>query len=211
MMSSRWIVVLGALLAGAGCQSAPAASVERGDYLFANYCAPCHGPTGKGMDNLGAPAIAGLPEWYVTEQLHKFRGGLRGAHVDDVEGLRMRPMSRTLAVEEDIGAVAKYISSLAASRPEATLQGDAAKGAVAYGTCAACHGPQGAGNEQLGAPPLTLQQDWYLVRQLGKFKSGVRGANPKDVRGGQMRPMAATLADEKAVMDVVSHIQTLGR
>ena len=51
--------------------------------------------------------------------------------------------------------------------------------------------------------------DWYLRSQLGKFRSGVRGANPKDVTGLQMRPMAMTLKDDKAVSDVVAHIATL--
>ena len=204
--------MVGCMLVGVGCSTAPPpASPERGAEVFADYCAPCHGDAAAGDHDIGAPAIAGLPVWYVTEQLHKYRDGRRGAHKDDAEGLRMRPMSRTLHDESDVDMIAAYVAGLPVNRPAATLaSGDAAAGAKSYATCAACHGADGAGNEQLHAPPLTIQQDWYVERQLHKFKAGVRGVDPKDVYGNQMRPMAATLADDKAVTDVITHIHTLG-
>lgn len=212
MSSTRASVVTCLLLAGAGCATAPAHGIERGEFLFRNYCSPCHLEAATGDHDIGAPAIAGLPEWYLKEQLGKYRTGLRGAHKDDAEGLRMRPMSRTLMDEADVQIVAAYIASLHAARPAVTVSGgDAASGAKLYVTCNACHGPEAAGNEQLHAPPLTVQQDWYLERQLTKFKAGVRGTNPKDLYGNQMRPMAATLPDDQAVHDVVAHIMTLGR
>ena len=77
----------------AGCQTAPA-GVERGAQVF-DYCVQCHGADGAGNPDIEAPAIAGLPAWYVEAQIHKFRDGTRGAHPDDLPGLRMRPMSRT--------------------------------------------------------------------------------------------------------------------
>lgn len=86
--------------------------------------------------------------------------------------------------------------------------GDAAKGKQLYMTCLACHGPNGEGNSALKSPPLAGQEDWYLTSQLKKFKEGVRGADPKDVTGMQMRPMAMTLADDKAIADVVAHIKS---
>lgn len=194
----------------AGCQVAPAATVDHGEYLFSNYCAQCHGSDAVGKVRISAPAIAGLPDWYVTEQLHKFRGGVRGTHFDDLEGMRMRPMSLTLGTETDITAVSMFVASLAPTHAEPTLTGgDAEKGKQLYVTCNACHGPEAAGNPVLGSPPLTVQNDWYLIKQLGKFKAGVRGANSKDLRGGQMRPMAATLPDEQAMKDVVAYVQTL--
>ncbi len=135
--------------------------------------------------------------------------GIRGAHPDDLEGLRMRPMSRQLMDEGEIKAVSAYVATLASSKRAITLEGaDATAGAAAYGTCLACHGPDGKGNPALKAPPLVGQHDWYLVAQLGKFKKGIRGVNPKDVAGGQMRPMSMTLADDQAIKNVVAHITT---
>ena len=89
--------------------------------------------------------------------------------------------------------------------------GDAAAGAARYAVCLACHGADGAGNEALKAPPIAGADPWYLYTQLAKFKSGVRGTAVGDVTGAQMRPMAMTLTDEKAMRDVIAHIQTLGK
>ena len=61
----------------------------------------------------------------------------------------------------------------------------------------------------LNAPSLLGQHDWYHVAQLNKFKDGIRGANPQDITGSQMRPMAMTLVNEQAVKDVVAYIQSL--
>ena len=193
----------------AGCQAAPAATVDHGENLYNNYCHQCHQDGAAGWAEVGAPSLAALPEWYILEELGKFQNGIRGAHFDDLEGQRMRPMSKTIADETSSRAVAMYLSTLPAQVSAATVHGDAAKGAQLFTTCTACHGADGKGNEQLGAPTLLVQPDWYLVRQLGKFKSGVRGAHPKDVRGQQMRPMAMTLVDDQAVNDVISHVNTL--
>lgn len=192
-----------------GCAPAPEPTPERGAVMFSNYCAQCHGANGQGQESIGAPAIAGLPQWYVLEQLHKFRQGVRGTHFDDIEGMRMRPMSLTLSSDKDVLSTAMHVSSMPVQTAAPVLDGRAEVGKGLFGTCTACHGAEGAGNEVLGAPPLLGQQDWYLVRQLGKFKSGVRGANPKDLKGATMRPMAATLADEQAMKDVVAYILTL--
>jgi len=84
-----------------------------------------------------------------------------------------------------------------------------AAGQATYAVCSACHGPSGEGNEMLNAPKLTGQPAWYLERQLNNFKHGLRGANPNDEFGPQMAPMAATLADDAAVRNVVAHITSL--
>ena len=64
-------------------------------------------------------------------------------------------------------------------------------------------------NKALNGPRLSGQHDWYLVRQLQNFKSGIRGGDSKDAFGAQMRPMAALLADEQAMKDIAAYIATL--
>ena len=54
-----------------------------------------------------------------------------------------------------------------------------------------------------------MTSDWYLVKQLHKYKTGVRGRNPGDVAGARMWPISLTLADEQAMKDVVAYIMTL--
>jgi cytochrome c oxidase subunit II len=86
--------------------------------------------------------------------------------------------------------------------------GDALAGAANYAVCAACHGAQGEGNAAMHAPRLAGQEAWYLRRQLDHFKGGLRGAHEQDTWGRTMAPMAATLADDTAVRNVVAHILT---
>ncbi len=195
----------GALLAGCGV---PAGS--RGRSVF-NTCVPCHGRDGAGNPRLRAPAIAGLPEWYVARQLRNFATDVRGAHPDDMEGHRMRPMARTLWHPGDLAAVAHYVASLPPVPARRTLAGgDVANGQMRFSTiCQTCHGTDGKGNEALGAPKLVGQWDWYLAAQLGKFHSGMRGTNPADTLGAQMRAMSLTLEDSTAIHNVVSYIETL--
>lgn len=224
-VASRWSVgwatpilglaifaIVGACRGTASPATAGSASVtpERGKVLYDNYCAQCHKVDGHGQESVGAPSIAGLPDWYVKTQLMNFRQGIRGAHFDDIEGLRMRPMSLSLPASEDVDAVALYVGTMHPMAPPASVQGgDAGHGSQLFTTCQACHGADAKGNEGMGAPPLTVQPDWYLVRQLGKFKHGVRGADPRDVRGASMAPMAKGLADEQAMKDVVGHVMSL--
>jgi cytochrome c oxidase subunit 2 len=122
----------------------------------------------------------------------------------------MRPMALSFHNDRDLEAVAGYVASL--PRPSVAPElkgGDAGRGKALFTPCTACHGPDGAGNEQLKAPPLRAGSDWYLARQIEHFKSGVRGANPLDLEGAQMRPMAATLVDEQAIKDVVAYIASM--
>lgn len=194
-----------ALLAGCG---APGAS--RGQSVF-NTCVPCHGENGGGIPRLKTPAIAGLPEWYVARQLEHFATDVRGAHPDDMEGHRMRPMARTLYRPGDLAAVAHYVATLpAVPAPHTLAMADTANGSMRFNTiCVTCHGADAKGNVALGAPKLVGQWDWYLVAQLQKFHSGMRGAHPADTLGAQMRAMSLTLEDSTAIHNVVSYIETL--
>lgn len=184
---------------------------EKGKQLYTN-CVACHQADGSGMKLLNAPAIAGLSEKYVSEQIKKFKAGHRGGDPRDSEGLQMRPMTMLLTSEADIAAVSKYVASLEPKSHATSIEGgNPETGKALYATCQACHGADGKGNDLLNAPSLLNQHDWYHVSQLNKFKKGIRGANPQDVSGGQMRAMSMTLANDQAVKDVVAYIQTLNQ
>jgi cytochrome c553 len=191
--------------------SARADENERGADLY-RLCAVCHGESAAGNEAVGAPAIAGMPQWYLEGQLTQFRDGKRGTHFDDIMGMRMRPMALTLMREGDVEAVAAYITAMPAANPAPSLTGgDVVNGKAIYTTiCIACHGPDGAGNQaMMGAAPLYRSSDWYLFRQVENFRTGVRGARPGDQGGALMRPMMLQLADEQAIKDVVAYITTL--
>jgi cytochrome c553 len=216
----------------------PESGVARGEVLF-QRCSPCHGEAGEGNPDLSAPPIAGMDAEYVARQLEKFAEGVRGKHGSDREGIRMMPMARSLFAYSDDGArdpagtqvnyeaVAAYVSSLPATAPESyVMTGDASKGKGTFSTtCAVCHGADAKGGpvelqpngENISgiawtgqAPALAGQADWYLLKQLGKFESHVRGDNAKrDPSGATMAKWAEGL-DEQGMKDLVSYITTCG-
>lgn len=203
------VLSLAAAALGSACMPAKADPVGKGEVLFAN-CTPCHGDNGHGNRKLGAPAIAGMEPWYVEAQLKKFRADQRGYHADDLEGLRMKPMARSLPTDEDVASVAAYVGSLKAKPFEATVQdGNAAQGANEFARCTMCHGTGGQGNKVMNAPSLVGKEDWYLLRSLRKFKAGGRGAVEGDGTGALMRAQASMFKDDQAMRDVVAHIQKL--
>ncbi len=182
--------------------------VEKGKALY-KICAACHGANGEGTAALNAPANAGQDPWYMTRQLKNFKAGIRGAHPDDTFGAQMRPMAMMLAGDQDIADVVAYISSLDIPEPAQTVDGDVELGKQAYETCIPCHGEFGQGAQALDAPRLSNQHDWYNVRQLENFKTGIRGGHQNDVYGAQMRIMSQMLESDERVRAVAAYIATL--
>jgi cytochrome c oxidase subunit 2 len=211
LLTAAGILLLAAFVAPAA-SAQEGADLERGEQLFV-LCTQCHGDAGEGMPMALAPAIAGLEAWYVEAQLEKFQKGWRGGHPDDIAGMRMRPMSLWLDTNkdthEDRKAVAAYVASLPPADPAPTLGGDAERGKTLYAPCTACHGTEGKGNQTLNAPSLVHSSDWYLVRSLEKYKSGVRGWSAEDGTAQVMRGMSMSLVDEQAMKDVVAYIMSL--
>jgi cytochrome c oxidase subunit 2 len=86
---------------------------------------------------------------------------------------------------------------------------DAARGQTHYSTCQTCHGLNAEGNQAVGAPRLVGLQEWYLAKQLQKYRSGLRGSEAQDTFGQQMAAIAKVLPNEKAINDVAGYIVTL--
>ena len=77
---------------------------------------------------------------------------------------------------------------------QAFSKGDPAKGKPIYGAiCSGCHGANGEGLEVLHSPRLVGFKEDYLVSQLEKFRSGLRGAHPDDKHGQVMARFAENL------------------
>jgi cytochrome c oxidase subunit 2 len=186
-----------------------AQDLAAGERLY-TPCAACHGRGGEGSRELHAPRIAGLPEWYVARQLKNFRTGLRGGDPSDVYGTQMARMALQLWDDGEVATVARYVGALPVTAPNRASGGKARRGAPAYAACATCHGTAAEGNAELGAPPLTGHDDWYVIAQLTAFRSGTRGAHERDTFGQQMRGASALLADAEQLADVAAYISTLG-
>ena len=172
-------------------------------------CAACHGQQGEGVLALNGPKLTGQSAWYLRNQIHAFKTGLRGSHEDDTYGRQMAPMAMTLANDTAINNVIAHIQTLPDTAADATIEGDATEGARLYAVCAYCHGQEGQGYQTMNAPRLAGMSDWYLARQLEHFRNGVRGGHPQDYYGMQMGFMSQVLQDEKKLNDVVAYINTL--
>jgi cytochrome c oxidase subunit 2 len=109
----------------------------------------------------------------------------------------MNPLARALAL-----AVALGIATGASAA-------DAARGKQLFATCAACHGAEALGNPALQAPALAGQDAAYLERQLQNFRAGIRGADPTDATGAQMRAAVSVLPDDAAAADVAAYLAGL--
>jgi len=182
----------------------PALAAETGF----EYCTVCHGANGNGNIAIRAPKIAGIEPWYLKNQFAAFKAGWRGTHADDAPGNEMRPVAAILG-DADIDRLLAYVATFSPRPPAITVSGDVAHGKELYSACAACHGAAAQGNQALRAPALAGRTDWYLLTQLNNYRTGLRGSDPADSRGQQMRAMAASLADDAAVNDVVAYIDTL--
>jgi cytochrome c oxidase subunit 2 len=94
----------------------PPAELEGGDATkgAASYatCTACHGPDGAGNKDLNAPALAGGSDWYLYEQLKKFKAGVRGGNPQNQNAVMMRGMAMSLADDQAMRDVVAYIMTL---------------------------------------------------------------------------------------------------
>ena len=85
---------------------------SRGEDYYVNVCSACHGGNGHGNDALGAPALAGLNDWYLKSSYQSYLDGVRGTHPDDVYGAQMARLAPALAKGDDIDDVIAFIATL---------------------------------------------------------------------------------------------------
>ena len=152
-----------------------------GRRLFVNYCAGCHGSDAGG--NPGFPNLRD-DDWL-------YGGAPQAIKTSIMEGRNgvMPPWGEMLG-EEGVNNVAQYVLSLNGREVD---QAAAAAGKEKFiAVCSACHGSDGKGNQQLGAPNLT-NNIWLY------------GGSPKTIaasiangRHGQMPSHADFLGEAKA-------------
>ena len=204
-----WRLPLPALLLCCSALAAPtaaAADAARGATLYAP-CAACHGAQALGNPALQAPALAGQDAGYLARQLRNFRAGTRGATDGDTAGATMRSQIAPLPDDAAIDDVAAWLASLPAPRAAAVDGALLRNGSNYYQSkCGACHGARAEGNPALFAPRLAGLDAGYLARQYRNFAAGLRGTDPADRYGRQMRLMATALPAETDLRDVLGFI-----
>jgi cytochrome c oxidase subunit 2 len=189
-------------------QARPVGNAAAGQANYAT-CSACHGQQGEGNQTLNAPKLAGIDAWYARRQLLSYQQGVRGTAMGDQFGPQMAPMSQLVVDPATRENVLAYIATLPNTPPAETVTGDVEHGRALYSTCSTCHGAAAQGRWATNAPPLAGMSDWYLERQLGYFKQGIRGSHPDDIYGDQMSMVAGVLVGDNAIRDVIAYINTL--
>ena len=87
-------------------------NAARGEDYYVNICSACHSGNGQGNDALGAPALAGLNDWYLKSSYQSYLDGIRGTHPDDFYGAQMARLAPALAKGDDINDVIAFIATL---------------------------------------------------------------------------------------------------
>lgn len=127
----------------------------QGKAAFGDNCAPCHGSGATG--SVGYPSLQD-DDWLWGGSLeaidHTITVGIRSTSDDTRVGDMMAFGRDGILDKAQIANVVGYVRTLSGLAPDAGA--DVAAGKTVFAeNCAACHGADGKGNQELGAPNLT--------------------------------------------------------
>jgi cytochrome c oxidase subunit 2 len=83
----------------------------RGKELYTLTCTACHGPTGEGVKAIHGGPLTFSSDWYILDQIKKFRAGTRGADPRDPIAIMMRPLVLALPDEQAMLDVVAYVNT----------------------------------------------------------------------------------------------------
>ncbi len=174
-----------------------------GKAIFADNCAPCHGrgaQGGSGYPNLNDD------DWIWGGSLEAIQQtiqhGIRWSGDKDTRDSAMPRFGLDGMLEpKQISDTAEYVLSLSGASSDAAAA-ESGK-AIFAEQCAACHGEDGKGNQELGAPNLT-----DAIWLYGKDKQSVM-ESIKTGRGGAM-PAWARRLDTSAIKSLAVYVHSLG-
>jgi cytochrome c oxidase cbb3-type subunit 3 len=175
----------------------------RGKAAFGDNCAPCHGS--------GAAGSKGFPnlnddDWIwggkVDQVLQTIQHGIRSGDAKGHEGQMLAFGKEGVLKPAEIVSVANYVRSLS-GLPTAAGYNAAAGAKIFADNCVACHGPDGKGNQELGAPNLTDKIWLYGSDEAAVIETIANG------RAGVMPAWSGRL-DDPTVKALAVYVHTLG-
>lgn len=156
-------------------------AVEMGARLFAHNCATCHG-----SDARGGPGYPNLTDrdWLYGGDPDTIVQTITHGRIGNMPGL-----GPAIGGEQGVKNMAQYVLSLSGREHDAAM---AASAAETFQTiCAVCHGPEGRGNQAIGAPNLT-DDIWLHRGQLSDIELQIEKG-----RINQMPAHANILSEQK--------------
>ncbi|HLH96406.1 MAG TPA: cytochrome-c oxidase, cbb3-type subunit III [Xanthobacteraceae bacterium] len=174
-----------------------------GREAFANNCAACHGAGGggaKGYPNLNADRWlwGGKLDNILQTIRYGARNGNPKAHIGDMPAFGRQGILKP----DQISTVADYVRSL--SKLPGDPQADLARGAKIFAdNCSPCHGLDGKGNHDFGAPNLTGAVWLYGSDKATIVETVTNG------RGGVM-PAWSERLDDTTIKALAVYVFTFG-
>ncbi|MBM2290972.1 cytochrome-c oxidase, cbb3-type subunit III [Sulfitobacter pseudonitzschiae] len=176
-------------------------AIARGGAVFRANCSQCHGS--------GAAGAKGYPnllddDWLwggdIDAIMTTVRHGIRNTLDDDARYSAM-PAFGDMLEPAEIDAVVEHVVSLSSSDFDAAL---AAQGVTVFAdNCASCHGDEGLGNREMGAPNLA-DAIWLYGGDRATLHTTVEQA-----RFGVMPPWGPRLK-EADIRAVSAYVHSLG-
>ena len=179
-------------------------ALAAGRAAFGDNCAPCHGAGGAGA--------VGYPNLNDDDWL--WGGSLDNIHQTLVDGIRVAgndksrisPMAaygrEGILKPDEIRLVANHVRSLAKLETEKGFE--SAKGVKLFEEhCSSCHGADGKGNQELGAPNLT-DGIWLYGSSLATITETITNG-----RQGVM-PAWGSRLDPVTIKSLTVYVQSLG-
>jgi cytochrome c oxidase cbb3-type subunit 3 len=177
-------------------------AINAGASVFANNCSQCHGSGAAGVQRSGYPNLLD-DDWLWGGQIediaYTVRHGIRNE--EDFDARFSEMPSFDWMEDEEITAVATFVRSLSDLPHDADV---AAAGESLFAeNCAACHGDNGLGDREFGAPNLA-DAIWLRGASLEAIESQL--VYP---RHGVMPPWSERLG-EAQVRAVSAYVHALG-
>ncbi|MGJ7456477.1 cytochrome-c oxidase, cbb3-type subunit III [Halomonas sp. MA07-2] len=169
-------------------------AMQVAERIYLNNCAVCHGSNAQG--GYGFPNLTNDDWLYGGEPEHIVTSLVRGRN-------GLMPSWQQLG-EQNIENVTQHVLALSDLEHDAER---AERGAATYASvCAACHMPDGTGNQALGAPNLT--NDIWLYQAPGQSVADSVRQTLRNGRNGHMPAQAAYIGEERVHL-VAAYVYSL--
>ena len=156
-------------------------ALKVGQRLFIQNCAQCHGSDAHGTT--GFPNLADK-DWLYGGSPEAIKKTIMDGRI----ATGMMAWEGALGGDQGVKEVAAYVISLSGRSVDPAL---AKAGKSQFAICAGCHGPEGKGNQMLGAPNLT-DNVWLYGGSKRAIEESIRNG-----RAGVMPPWKDILGEEK--------------
>jgi cytochrome c553 len=110
-IAARDVVAYIKIMPGVNGTTEVVGDIKNGENIYQSICGSCHGPNAIGNKKLNAPRLSGLNDWYLKQQIWKFKKSIRGAHPKDKLGAQMITMMAMLPDDQSINDVIAYMRS----------------------------------------------------------------------------------------------------